>query len=55
MAVSIDEHEFYVVAADGEFVYPQKVHRANINLGERLRYGRIFSPPHDNTDVYEAF
>lgn len=37
MAISIDEHEFYVVAADGEFVYPQKVHRANINLGERIR------------------
>lgn len=38
MAVSIDEHSFYVVAADGEFVHPQKVERANINLGERIRY-----------------
>ncbi|KAH0428988.1 conidial pigment biosynthesis oxidase arb2 brown2 [Colletotrichum camelliae] len=31
-----DEHEFYVVAADGEFVHPQKVHAANCNLGERI-------------------
>ncbi|PSR79595.1 laccase TilA [Coniella lustricola] len=36
LQVSIDEHEFYVVAADGEFVYPQKVHAANCNLGERI-------------------
>jgi L-ascorbate oxidase len=36
--VSIDQHSFYVVAADGEFVHPQKVHAANVNLGERIRY-----------------
>ncbi|ORY67547.1 laccase TilA [Pseudomassariella vexata] len=34
--ISVDEHEFYVVAADGEFVHPQKVHAANCNLGERI-------------------
>ncbi|TQN64930.1 Multicopper oxidase GIP1 [Colletotrichum shisoi] len=28
-------HEFWVVAADGEFVHPQKVVRTHINLGER--------------------
>lgn len=38
LQISVDEHEFYVVAADGEFVHPQKVHAANINLGERIRY-----------------
>lgn len=37
LQISIDEHEFYVVAADGEFVHPQKVHAANCNLGERIR------------------
>ncbi|KAH8846586.1 hypothetical protein MCOR01_000044 [Pyricularia oryzae] len=36
LQISIDEHEFYVVAADGEFVHPQKVHAANCNLGERI-------------------
>ncbi|KAM0228425.1 hypothetical protein ACHAPO_010757 [Fusarium lateritium] len=36
LQISIDEHEFYVIAADGEFVYPQKVHAANCNLGERI-------------------
>ncbi|KAK2030391.1 multicopper oxidase [Colletotrichum zoysiae] len=35
LAISIDEHEFWVVAADGEFVYPQKVVRTHVNLGER--------------------
>lgn len=37
LQISVDEHEFYVVAADGEFVHPQKVHAANCNLGERIR------------------
>lgn len=37
LQISIDEHEFYVVAADGEIVHPQKVHAANCNLGERIR------------------
>ncbi|KKY35900.1 putative multicopper oxidase [Diaporthe ampelina] len=36
LQISVDEHEFYVVAADGEFVHPQKVHAANCNLGERI-------------------
>ncbi|KAM3414124.1 Laccase-15 [Cercospora zeina] len=36
MAISIDEQELYVVAADGEFVHPQAVQRLNINLGERI-------------------
>ncbi|KAL0938147.1 multicopper oxidase [Colletotrichum truncatum] len=35
LAISIDEHEFWVVAADGEFVHPQKVVRTHVNLGER--------------------
>lgn len=38
LQINVDEHEVYVVAADGEFVYPQKVHAANCNLGERIRY-----------------
>lgn len=38
LQITVDEHEFYVVAADGEFVHPQKVHAANCNLGERIRY-----------------
>lgn len=37
LAISIDEHEFWVVAADGEFVHPQKVVRTHVNLGERTR------------------
>jgi L-ascorbate oxidase len=41
LQISIDEHEFYVVAADGEFVHPQKVHAANCNLGERIRYAFV--------------
>ncbi|TDZ35287.1 Laccase abr2 [Colletotrichum spinosum] len=32
LQISVDEHEFYVVAADGEFVHPQRVHAANCNL-----------------------
>ncbi|KNB19063.1 hypothetical protein FOXG_22466 [Fusarium oxysporum f. sp. lycopersici 4287] len=36
LQISIDEHEFYVVAADGEIVHPQKVHAANCNLGEHI-------------------
>ncbi|EEU34604.1 uncharacterized protein NECHADRAFT_82322 [Fusarium vanettenii 77-13-4] len=36
LQISVDEHEVHVVAADGEFVYPQKVHAANCNLGERI-------------------
>ncbi|KAM5364346.1 hypothetical protein ACJZ2D_011543 [Fusarium nematophilum] len=36
LQISVDEHEIYVVAADGEFVHPQKVHAANCNLGERI-------------------
>ncbi|KAK1624186.1 laccase TilA [Colletotrichum phormii] len=29
LQISVDEHEFYVIAADREFVRPQKVHAAN--------------------------
>ncbi|EMT74149.1 Laccase-1 [Fusarium odoratissimum] len=43
LQISIDEHEFYVVAADGEFVHPQKVHAANCNLGERIRLTQLDS------------
>lgn len=42
LAISIDEHEFWVVAADGEFVHPQKVVRTHVNLGERIRL--VFRP-----------
>ncbi|KAK8080220.1 multicopper oxidase [Apiospora hydei] len=35
LGISIDEHEFWVVASDGEFVHPQKVVRTHVNLGER--------------------
>lgn len=37
MGISIDDHEIWVVAADGEFVHPQKVVRTHANLGERTR------------------
>lgn len=37
LAISVDEHELWVVAADGEFVRPQKVVRTHVNLGERSR------------------
>lgn len=37
LQLSVDEHELWVVAADGEFVHPQRVHAANCNLGERIR------------------
>jgi FtsP/CotA-like multicopper oxidase with cupredoxin domain len=43
MSVSIDEHDLYVVAADGEFVNPQKVQRTHVNLGDRSRYSRLRS------------
>ncbi|CZT17606.1 related to laccase precursor [Ramularia collo-cygni] len=36
LSISIDEHDFFVIAADGEFVHPQKVHQINVNLGERI-------------------
>ncbi|KAI4600853.1 hypothetical protein KJ359_013016 [Pestalotiopsis sp. 9143b] len=36
LQISVDEHEIVVVAADGEFVHPQRVHAANCNLGERI-------------------
>ncbi|RSM06683.1 hypothetical protein CEP52_005560 [Fusarium oligoseptatum] len=36
LQISVDQHEMYVVAADGEFVHPQKVHAVNCNLGERV-------------------
>ncbi|KAK7997484.1 hypothetical protein PG989_005524 [Apiospora arundinis] len=32
---NIDEHEFWVIGSDGEFVHPQKVVRTHVNLGER--------------------
>jgi hypothetical protein len=48
LQISIDEHEFYVVAADGEFVHPQKVHAANCNLGERIRYVFLSCFDHDD-------
>ncbi|KAF4551219.1 Multicopper oxidase-like protein 7 [Elsinoe fawcettii] len=34
--VSIDEHEIWVVAADGDFVQPNKVNAININMAERI-------------------
>lgn len=37
LQISVDEHEIVVVAADGEFIYPQRVHAANCNLGQRIR------------------
>lgn len=51
LAISVDEHEFYVVAADGEFTHPQRVHRANINLGERIRYVIDSPVAHDGEGV----
>ncbi|KAI9686080.1 MAG: hypothetical protein M1822_004063 [Bathelium mastoideum] len=36
LRISIDEHDMYVVAADGDFVYPKKLQAINVNMGERI-------------------
>jgi FtsP/CotA-like multicopper oxidase with cupredoxin domain len=36
LRISIDEHEMWIVAADGDFVKPTKVHAININMGDRI-------------------
>jgi FtsP/CotA-like multicopper oxidase with cupredoxin domain len=41
--LQIDEHEFQVTEVDGTDVYPQSIHRLNINPAQR--YSIIVSPP----------
>ncbi|KAL9090488.1 MAG: hypothetical protein Q9165_005249 [Trypethelium subeluteriae] len=36
LRISIDEHDMYVVAADGDFTHPKKVQAVNVNMGERI-------------------
>lgn len=36
LRISIDEHDMYIVAADGDFVRPTKVQAININMGDRI-------------------
>ena len=42
-ALQIDEHEFQVTEVDGTDVYPQSVHRLNINPAQR--YSIVLTPP----------
>ncbi|KAK8059988.1 multicopper oxidase-domain-containing protein [Apiospora saccharicola] len=49
LAISIDEHEFWVVGSDGEFVHSQKVVRTHINLGERTRWVTLLQHYTPNT------
>lgn len=51
LRVSIDEHDMYVIAADGEFVHPKKVQALNINLGERIRQVPKPVIPENQTDL----
>ncbi|KAI0859390.1 laccase TilA [Xylaria cubensis] len=36
LLISIDNHNMWVVAADGDFTYPKKVQAFNLNMGERI-------------------
>ncbi|GME45389.1 putative multicopper oxidase [Neofusicoccum parvum] len=36
LRISVDEHDMWIVAADGDFVKPKKVQAININMGERI-------------------
>lgn len=36
LLISIDEHDMWIVAADGDFVKPSKVQAININMGDRI-------------------
>lgn len=36
LRIAIDEHDMYVVAADGEFVHPKKVQAINVSMGDRI-------------------
>ncbi|CAN9163242.1 unnamed protein product [Alternaria sp. RS040] len=51
-ALQIDEHEFQVTEVDGTDVYPQSVHRLNINPAQR--YSIILTPPSEdeNKEAY---
>ncbi|KAJ4356853.1 uncharacterized protein N0V89_004890 [Didymosphaeria variabile] len=36
LRISIDEHDMWLVAADGDFVKPKKVQAFNLNMGDRI-------------------
>ncbi|KAF5694906.1 multicopper oxidase [Fusarium denticulatum] len=36
LRVSVDEHDMWVVAVDGDFVFPRKVTAFDLNMGERI-------------------
>ncbi|KAF9634919.1 putative multicopper oxidase protein [Lasiodiplodia theobromae] len=36
LRISVDEHDMWIVAADGDFVHPKKVQAINVNMGERI-------------------
>ncbi|KAF2764148.1 putative multicopper oxidase, type 1 [Teratosphaeria nubilosa] len=36
LRVSVDEHDMWIVAADGDFVHPTKVQAINVNMGDRI-------------------
>ncbi|KAF9735158.1 multicopper oxidase [Paraphaeosphaeria minitans] len=48
--IQIDEHEFFLTEVDGTDVYPQSIHRLNINPAQR--YSIVVPPPKVNKDLY---
>jgi FtsP/CotA-like multicopper oxidase with cupredoxin domain len=48
--MQIDEHEFLLTEVDGTDVWPQSIHRLNINPAQR--YSIILSPPNENKGLY---
>lgn len=48
--IQIDEHEFQLTEVDGVDVFPQSIHRLNINSAQR--YSIILSPPKENKGSY---
>lgn len=48
--IQIDEHEFHLTEVDGVDVYPQSIHRLNINPAQR--YSIIVPPPNNTKDLY---
>lgn len=48
--IQIDEHEFLLTEVDGTDVWPQSIHRLNINPAQR--YSIILIPPTENKGLY---
>ncbi|KAJ4286458.1 hypothetical protein N0V90_013158 [Kalmusia sp. IMI 367209] len=50
--IQIDEHEFFLTEVDGVDVYPQSIHRLNINPAQRYSIVVPPPPPEENKDLY---